>query len=142
MDHPGTNTPLQSQTTEEERMSQSHGISARRPPRSRPRKAYYLCSMRKVRCDIERIQPYTNYVVRSQASLCTSGPGDESRSHPHTSMKHKASNANGTVSSDIEKAASAPRMISSPPFISSNATTNEIWAAGSSAQRDDAAQRT
>lgn len=70
MDHRGDSAPLHSQRTQQERVSVSHGLNVRRPPRSRPRRAYHPCSIRKVRCDRESAYSHAQTVhsVLKQAS--------------------------------------------------------------------------
>ena len=138
--------PPQYQSHLHEGFAPSLVLNARRTPRPRPCKACHPCRMRKVRCDRERIQPCTNCALRSQASLCLSGPRNETRARARKSTEHEACLANDTVLIDLDKATAAPpdcHVTASSPSISyPDVTGHERWRAISLSEPDNAAGQT
>ena len=138
--------PPQFQSHLHEGFAPSQVLNARRTPRSRPCKACHPCRMRKVRCDRERIQPCTNCALRSQASLCFSGPRNETRARARKSTQYEACLANDTVLIGLDKATSALpdcHVTASSPSISyPDITGHESWRAIPLPEPDNAAGQT
>ena len=135
--------PPQYQSHLHEGFAPSQVLNVRRTPRSRPCKTCHPCRMRKVRCDRERIQPCTNCSLRAQASLCFSGPRNETRARARKSTEPEACLANDTVLIGLDRATSATpdcHVTASSPSISyPNITGDESWRAIPLPEPDNAA---